>query len=132
MLIFVALGVAGLVAVLHHAAKPATGQTGSSNGVDINAATPASAAPGNGNSVGLYGATGSPSPLSGLGSPSSNVEYRQILKMQSPPSGQRFNAFMTQPHVKGSGLLNPLPAGKGTSSKELLTKDVMLYKGSKL
>lgn len=135
MLIFVALGLVGLVAVLHHKANPTTGQTGTSNGVTIDAQTPDMARPGTGgSSVGLYGTTGSPSPFSGLGSPSSNIEYRNILKMQNPPGGQRFNAFMKQPHVQGSGLLNPLPQGSGTKSKQLLTADVLpaLRQGAKV
>lgn len=136
MWILVALGVVGLVALLRHSADKGseTGQTGTSNGVSVSAAVGSDsqkltfkAA------IGLFGATGAPSPYTGLGAPGSNIEYKNILDMQNPPGGPRFNALLSQYHPKGTGLLDPLPAGSGTRSKELLTKDVVgLKRGGKV
>ena len=133
MFIIVALGFVALVAILHHSSQPTSGQTGASNGVDIDAQQPnTQGLTSNGAAIGLYGATGSPSPFSGLGSPSVNNEYRNILFQQPEPKGAHmFNALQRSPVVKGTGLLDPLP-NLGTQSKQLLTQDVLVRGGRKV
>jgi len=133
MFIIVALGFVALVAILHHASQPTSGEAGTSNGVDINATQPAGQnLTSNGAAIGLYGTTGSPSPMTGAGSPSSNNEYKAILFLQKNPTGSsRFNALQHSPVNYGTGLLDPLP-DKGTRSKELLTKDVLVRGGHKV
>lgn len=135
MLLVVALGIVGLVVILHHAAPtpPASDQTsGTPNGVDIDKAAPASMSLNHAPPLGMYGATGAPSPFKGLGSPSASMQYNLIQFLQPPPAGARAtNAFLHTPVRKGTGLLDPLPDA-GTRSKQLLTKDVVIGPGRKL
>jgi len=131
MLIFVALGIVGLVALMHHRKDAGSGDTGASNGVSIDANTPDKSNPVFTPDIGRYGTTGAPSPFTGLGSPSANIGYKKLLFMQAPPGGVRFNALQHSPTVGGTGLLDPLP-DKGTTSKQLLTKDVIVGPGRKV
>jgi hypothetical protein len=135
MLLIVALGVVGLVIILHHAAPtpPASDQTsGTPNGVDIDKGAPAKLSLTLKPPLGMYGATGSPSPFKGLGSPSGNPQYNLIQFLQPTPAGARStNALLHSPIVHGTGLLDPLP-DKGTRSKQLLTKDVLIGPGKKI
>ncbi len=131
MLIFVALGIVGLVAVMHHKAKTDAGDTGASNGVTIDAVTPNTTSPKFTPDIGRFGATGAPSPFTGLGAPGSNKEYKSLFFLQPNAGGVRYNALMHSPSVKGTGLLDPLP-DKGTRSKQLVTKDVLVGPGRKV
>lgn len=137
MFIAIALGLVGLVVVLHNKAATSndtTGQTGASNGVDIykpgtEHLRPSPAAV-NG-LIGRFGATSIPSPATGAGSPSSSslIKSIDVMKRYNVTAGGS-NAFISQLHPKGT-VLNPLPQGKGTQSKQLLTKDVITFPGSK-
>ena len=132
MLIFVALGVVLLVAAMHRSSSDSSsGDTGASNGVTIDATTAASTSPKFTADIGRYGATGAPSPFTGLGAPGANKEYKSILFLQNNPGGIRYNALMHSPYVKGTGLLDPLPDA-GTRSKQLVTKDVLVGPGRKV
>lgn len=136
-MLIVILGLVGLVAVLHHKSAKAsddTGQTGASNGVSVfkpgSFTRPIPAASANG-LIGRYGATPTPSPQTGGGHLSANslVTQTNTMKRYSVVAGGG-NAFISQLHPKGT-VLNPLPQGKGTQSKQLLTKDLVTFPGSK-
>lgn len=128
-MIVAVIALALVVVVLAHKSDPANAPTGaaSSNGETVTTSQPMSSSPGPNVNGTPYGATGTPSPFTGVGLPGSATGFKTLLYMQNPPGGPgaRYNAFVSSPKIKGTGLLDPLPAGRGTMSKQLLTKDVL-------
>lgn len=121
-----------LVVYLAHASETPSAPAGQPNGVDINATQGALVNPGPDNALPYLGATGRPSPYTGLGLPAVSMQYRQILYMQNPPARSGTgSAFLHSMGVKTTGLLDPLP-DRGTRSKQLVTADLQVRPGRKL
>lgn len=134
MLIIVGILVLSVI-VLAHKAGPGPGNatpTGNPNGVVVSQTAPMQQPLAADNSLPATGATGVPSPYTGVGLPGAASSYKAMLQMQGNPRGaRRYNAFQSSPKPQGTGLLDPLP-DRGTRSKQLLTKDVLRGPGKKL
>ncbi len=120
------------VVYLAHASDPTAETASPPNGVRIDANAKMIAPVGPDNALPYLGATGTPSPYTGLGRPGASSQQTLLYYLANPPNTRGSgSAFASRPWMPGSPVLDPI-GDRGSQSKRLLTVQVQARPGSKV